>query len=145
MQGTSLGSFIATAASGLDGCFDQTFLLLAGGDGVDILERGEKDAFHVRGVLHRYGYEGEKLRDLIQPMEPLTLAHRLDPKKTWMFNAQQDTVIPEKNARLLAEAIGLAPEHHLWMPGNHYTAFALLPGVLGKMQQVIQHHPAPVE
>jgi dienelactone hydrolase len=138
VQGTSLGSFIATAASGLDQPFAYSFLLLAGGDGVDILERGDKDAFHVRGALQHYGYHGEKLRTLIEPMEPLMLAHRLNQQRTWMFNAEQDRVIPKANADMLAKAIGLTEDHHLWMPGNHYTSFALLPGVLGKMTQVIE-------
>ncbi|MEM9419974.1 MAG: hypothetical protein AAGA25_13115 [Planctomycetota bacterium] len=134
IQGTSLGSFIATSAAALDGCFDQTFLFLSGGDGVDILENGQKDAFHVRGALRHYGYSGDKLRALIEPVEPLHIAHRLDPKTTWMFNAKDDTVIPAKNAELLSEAIGLEDAHHVWMNGNHYTAFILLPGVLDHMK-----------
>ncbi|MEO0515231.1 MAG: hypothetical protein AAF086_08055 [Planctomycetota bacterium] len=135
IQGTSLGSFIATSAAALDGCFNQTFLFLSGGDGVDILQTGQKDAFHVRGALRHYGYTGDKLRALLDPVEPLHIAHRLDPETTWMFNARDDLVVPAKNARLLAEAIGLDESHHVWMPGNHYTAFLLLPGVLDKIKR----------
>ncbi|MBB6428373.1 hypothetical protein [Algisphaera agarilytica] len=134
IQGTSLGSFIATSAAALDGCFNQTFLFLSGGDGVDILENGQKDAFHVRGALQHYGYSGDKLRALIDPVEPLHIAHRLDPKSTWMFNAKDDTVVPAKNAELLSQAIGLEDSHHVWLNGNHYTAFILLPGVLDRMK-----------
>ncbi|MEM1107205.1 MAG: hypothetical protein AAGH99_00765 [Planctomycetota bacterium] len=134
IQGTSLGSFIATSAASLDGCFSQTFLFLSGGDGVDILENGQKDAFHVHGALKHYGYSGNKLHELLSPVEPLRIAHRLNPETTWMFNARRDTVVPAKNATLLAEAIGLDPSHHVWMNGNHYTAFILLPGVLDRIQ-----------
>jgi len=145
IQGTSLGSFIATSAAALDGSFDQTFLFLSGGDGVDILQTGQKDAFHVRGALRHYGYTGEKLRELIEPVEPLHIAHRLDPETTWMFNARDDLVVPAKNARLLGEAIGLDDAHHVWMPGNHYTAFILLPGVLDRIKTEIgvQVEPQP--
>lgn len=137
IQGTSLGSFVATSAAGLDGCFNQTFLFLSGGDGVEILETGQKDAFHVRGALKHYGYTGDKLRTLLDPVEPLHIAHRLDPATTWMFNARFDTVVPAKNADLLADAIGLDASHHIWMNGNHYTAFLLLPGVLDRIKKEI--------
>ena len=134
LQGTSLGSFIAAAAGSLDHRFSKTFLFLSGGDGADILERGQKDAFHVRRALRSYGYDDAvSLRKLISPIEPLTIAHRLDPATTWMFNARDDTVVPAENANRLAAEIGLAPEHHVWMPGQHYTSFLLLPGVLEKI------------
>lgn len=143
LQGTSLGSFVAASAAALDGTFAHTFLLLSGGDGVDILTHGDKDAFHVNSALRRYGYTGQRLIDLIAPIEPLTLAHRLDPATTWMFNATHDSVIPEPNARRLAEAIGLDASHHLWLPGNHYTAILLLPGVLDRMRGVLSPEGAP--
>lgn len=135
IQGTSLGSFVACSAAAIDGAFAQTFLFLSGGDGVSILEHGQKDAFHVRGALMHYGYDGAALRELMNTIEPLHLAHRLDPATTWMFNARDDLVVPAKNATLLAEKIGLNDEHHVWLPGNHYTAFILLPGVLDRMER----------
>ncbi len=138
IQGTSLGSFVAAAAASLDGTFDYTFLLLSGGDGADILTHGDKDAYHVKNALAHYGFAGPKLVDLLAPIEPLTLAHRLDPATTYLFNAENDSVIPRVNADRLAAAIGLDDEHHLWLPGNHYTAFLLLPGVLDKMVRVIE-------
>lgn len=143
LQGTSLGSYFAAAAAGLDGCFAATILLLSGGDGVDILESGQKDAYHVRGALRHYGYDTHaKLTALIDPVEPLRLAPRLDPATTWMVNAKDDTVVPADNARALAAAIGLDDDHHLWMPGNHYTSFILLPGVLDLMARQTLALPA---
>ncbi|MEE9404865.1 MAG: hypothetical protein V3V20_08225 [Algisphaera sp.] len=133
IQGTSLGSYFSVAAAGLDGCFANTFLLLSGGDGVGILERGQKDAYHVRRALKHYGYEGEKLRALIDPVEPLRLAPRLDATRTWMVNAVNDTVVPRENAQALADAMGLEPAHHAWVMGNHYTSFLMLPAVLDQM------------
>lgn len=133
ISGTSLGSFFATVASAIDGCFAQTFLVLSGGDGVDILAHGQKDAYHVRGALAHYGYSGEKLSALIDPVEPLHVASRLEAESTWMFNAKNDVVVPRRNADLLAEAIGLEASHHVWMSGNHYTSFLLLPGVLDRV------------
>ena len=107
IQGTSLGSFFAVAAAGLDGCFANTFLLLSGGDGVNILETGIHDTFHVRRALSHYGYDTrEKLAALIEPVEPLRLAPRLDPARTWMVNAQNDKVVPRVNSELLARRSG---------------------------------------
>ena len=138
VQGTSLGSFVAAAASATDRRFSETFLLLSGGDGVDILNRGQKDAFHLRNALRHYGYDDLRLAALLQIIEPLTLAHRLEPATTWMFNASDDVVIPRLNADRLADAIGLEPSHRVWMPGNHYTSFLLLPGVLERMCEVLE-------
>lgn len=135
IQGTSLGSFFATVAAGIDGCFAQTFLVLSGGDGVDILTHGQKDAYHLRGALEHYGYTADKLHALLDPIEPLRMAGRLDPQTTWMFNARNDLVVPAENATQLAAAIGLTPDHHVWMAGNHYTSFILLPGVLERMER----------
>ena len=143
IQGTSLGSFVACSAAAIDGCFEQTFLFLSGGDGMSILADGQKDAFHVRGALKHYGYEGDKLRELMGTIEPLNLASRLDPATTWMFNARDDLVIPAANAHRLAEAIGLDESHHIWLPGNHYTAFILLPGVLDRMEREIEAFEKP--
>ena len=145
VQGTSLGSFVAATASAIDGRFSQTFLLLSGGDGLDILRHGQKDAFHVRNALRHYGYDDAALVDLIQPIEPLAIADRLDPSTTWMFNAVDDVVIPRPNAERLADAIGLEPSHRVWMPGNHYTAFLLLPGVLERMCEALTPSPATAE
>ncbi len=143
LQGTSLGSYFAAAAAGLDDCFATTILLLSGGNGVDILENGQKDAYHVRGALRHYGYDTHaKLTALIDPVEPLRLAPRLDPATTWMVNAKDDTVVPADNAQALAAAIGLDEDHHLWMPGNHYTSFILLPGVLDLMARQTLALPA---
>jgi alpha-beta hydrolase superfamily lysophospholipase len=133
IQGTSLGSFIAAAAAAIDAGFYKTFLLLSGGDGISILTDGQKDAFHVRNALRHYGIGDRELPELIRPIEPMALAHRLNPRTTWMYNARDDLVVPAANARMLAEAIGLPPGHHVWMPGNHYTSFLLLPGVLEAM------------
>ena len=144
VQGTSLGSYFASAAAGIDGCFNRTFLLLSGGDGVGILENGQKDAYHVRGALRHYGYDThDKLVALIDPVEPLRLAPRLDPATTWMINARNDTVVPADNARALADAIGLDEDHRVWMAGNHYTSFLLLPGVLELMVREIQAGAQP--
>lgn len=133
IEGTSLGGFAAATAAALDGAFDQTFLVLTGGDAFDALNNGQADAARLRASMKHAGYEGEKLRALLEAVEPLRIAHRLDPQRTWMFTARQDNVIAPKNADLLAETIGLPDERHVRFDGNHYSVLLLLPGVVERM------------
>ena len=66
------------------------------------------------------------------PVEPLALAGRLDPARVWLATATADQVILPRNAEALARAVGgvgLAEDHWIRRPGNHYTAAFALPGV----------------
>jgi len=133
IEGTSLGGFAAATGASLDGAFDQVFLVLTGGDAFGALSNGQADAARLRASMKHAGYEGEKLRGLLEPVEPLRVAHRLDPQRTWLFSARQDNVIAPKHAEKLAEAIGLPEDHHVRFDGNHYSALVLLPGVVERM------------
>jgi len=130
---TSLGGFAAATAASLDDAFDQVFLVLTGGDAFAALSNGQADAARLRASMKHAGYEGEKLRALLEPVEPLRVAHRLDPHRTWLFSARQDNVIAPENAEKLAEVIDLPDEHHVRFDGNHYSALVLLPGVVERM------------
>jgi len=121
LQGTSLGGFVATMAGSIDGAFDANILALTGGDVYGVLNNGKMDAARVRQSLRDIGYTDEKLREFLWEIEPLRIAHRLDAKKTWLFSAKYDQVVPRSHGKLLAEAIGLEWSHHRHMTGCHYT------------------------
>ncbi|MDH3585267.1 MAG: hypothetical protein OER86_13770, partial [Phycisphaerae bacterium] len=70
-------------------------------------------------------------------IEPVHVAHRLDPKRTWLFSAFADQVVPAANARALAAAIGLDNSHHHWISGDHYTAVLNLPWMIRRMARTI--------
>ena len=121
LQGTSLGGFVATMAGSIDKSFDTVILALTGGDVFGILNRGKMDAARVRQSLFDVGFTDEKLRQWLWQIEPLRIAHRLNAKKTWLFSARYDQVVPGSHGKLLAEAIGLEWSHHRQLSGCHYT------------------------
>lgn len=139
LQGTSLGGFFATGAAAIDARFDGVFLFLSGGNCFDVLTSGGKDARRLRQSMENVGYDDDRLRELIDPVEPLVLAHRLDAERTYLFTARGDEVVTAANSKRLARAIGLDEKHHVEYDGNHYTSLLLLPGMVERM--VIALHP----
>ncbi len=138
VQGTSLGGFVVATAASLDGCFCSVFITLAGGDLYDVINSGQKDAARVREMLAEAGYTDDKLKQLVRRIEPLRVAHRLNPQTTWIYSAQQDTVVPLRNAESLAKQIGLMDDHHVKVLGNHYTAIAFFPKILQHMVDAVK-------
>ncbi len=157
LQGTSLGGFVAATAGGIDRAsnpgnnrgqnrgFDPVVLLISGGDCYGALMNGQFDAMFLRRALIRKGYSGRALKKLLEPVEPLRVAHRLNPSRTWLISARDDMTIPRANSDALAQAIGLDEEHRIWLGTNHYTTLLLLPAVAQTMADIIlDERPDPV-
>jgi len=70
-------------------------------------------------------------------MEPLRVAHRLDPRRTWLFSARFDQVVPAVYGRRLAAEIGLDCQHHRHFAGCHYSCFLSAPRFLAEMRRAI--------
>ncbi len=130
VQGTSLGGFVVACSASLDNRFDDCFIMLAGGQLYEMISSGQKDTASAREKLAEAGYQGEKLRQLLAPVEPTRIAHRLDADKTWLYTATQDTVVPLSSANALARSAGLKEDHQMLMEANHYTAILHLPRIL---------------
>ncbi len=143
VQGTSLGSLAASVAAGIDGAFVNVFLALAGGDLVSVLDKGHKSAAALKRQLQRAHVTREALAQVVARLEPLTLADRLDPQRTWLYSGRSDRVVPKENAIKLARAVGLDAEHHLWVNGNHYTSALHAGGILRHMVEQVHGRPAP--
>lgn len=143
LQGTSLGGFVASTAAGLDGAFDQVFIMVAGGDLFAMLQNGQKEVAELRRRLEGAGFTGDKLRDLMWSVEPTRLASRLDPQKTWLYSAEQDRVVPIANALALKTAAGLADDHHVRLPGDHVTTLLYLPAILDHVMKRMPAETAP--
>lgn len=137
LQGTSLGGFVAATAGGIEPSFDPVILLISGGDSYGALVNGKNDAMQLRVDLARAGYVGQGLRNLLEPVEPLHVAHRLDPDRTWLISARDDVTIPRASSDALADAIGLDEQHRLWLHTNHYTVILMLPGVSHRMADIV--------
>ncbi|MEM8781425.1 MAG: hypothetical protein AAGE65_01095 [Planctomycetota bacterium] len=146
LQGSSLGSFPAAVAAGLDARRHALLLLLGGGHALDAIEHGRKDAARFRQTLERSGIDAEQRARLIAPLEPLNVAHRLDPATTWLLAARNDTVIPPRNAQAFADAVGLTSQRFVRLSGNHYTASFALPAVADLLVRIAESDaPAQLE
>ena len=130
LQGTSLGGFVSATTAGLDRGYDSVFLMLAGGDLFDLIQTGKRDTEKVRERLEEAGMTDDDVRKLAHVIEPTRLAHRLDRNRTWLYSGKSDTVVPLKNANVLAEAVKLEKPHHILMNANHYSGVVYLPFVL---------------
>lgn len=130
IAGPSLGGFVAAVAAGLDGAFGRVFLVMSGADCYGVLRDGRHDAAWVRMALERAGYKGEALRAMLEPVEPMNVAHRLPADRTWLVTARGDRVVPARYSDRLAEAIGLDDAHRVVIHGNHYTALVSLPRIV---------------
>lgn len=142
LQGTSLGGFVSASVAGLDRGYDATFIMLAGGDLMSLLENGVKEAAQLRRRLEQAGYTGEELRQLLHVIEPTRLASRCDPVTTWMYTAEQDKVVPLANALAFQQAARLPDDHHIRLWGDHTSTIVYFPIIV---KHVIEHLPIPSE
>ncbi|MBX3444767.1 MAG: alpha/beta hydrolase [Planctomyces sp.] len=133
LQGISLGGFVATTAGSLDGAYHAVFIMLSGGDLAGIIRDGGDVAAQVRQRLAQAGIDGDAIEKLAWPVEPLRVAHRLNPERTWMYTATRDQIIPRDSAMRLAEAAGLAESHHVMLAADHYTGVIYYPIILNQM------------
>lgn len=138
LQGTSLGGIISATVAGLDHGYDRVFLMLAGGDLYELLQNGQRDAAKFREELQRAGLTGDKLRAITQVVEPLRLAPRIDPQRTWLYTADYDQVVPAVNSDRLSAAMRLSTAHHVRLAADHYTGIIYLPLLLEQMAQEIR-------
>lgn len=137
LQGTSLGGFVVATTTGIDDAYHRSIILLAGGNLFAVLQNGDRDASRTREELAKYGVTLEAIRDALYTIEPLRLAHRVVPEKTWLITGTHDTVVPPENSREFAEAAKLSADHHIEMFADHYSGVVLLPGVIRQMAEIV--------
>ncbi|WP_428308522.1 alpha/beta hydrolase family protein [Lacipirellula sp.] len=130
VQGTSLGGFVVSTVAGLDHGYERVFILLAGGDLQEVIFNGAKDAAKTRRKLAEAGVTDEQIRELARQVEPLRLAHRIDPAATWLYSGKYDDVVPPQCSAALAKAAKLPLGHHIEMDADHYSGFIQLPKVV---------------
>jgi dienelactone hydrolase len=142
LQGTSLGGFVTATVAGLDHGYNRVFILLAGGNLHDVVLNGSKDAANTRRKLADAGVTEKQIIDLARQIEPLRLAHRINPIETWLYSGKFDDVVPPRCSHALAKAAGLPEGHHIEFPANHYSGIIYLPRIV---QQIAQRMVEPVE
>lgn len=133
VQGTSLGGFVTATVAGLDRGYDRVFILLAGGDLQEVVLHGAKDAARIHEKLVAAGMTEERIKELARHVEPLRLAHRINPAATWLYSGKFDDVVPPSCSLALAKAARLSKDHHIELPADHYSGILFLPQVVQQM------------
>lgn len=139
LQGTSLGGFVSATTAGVDDGFDSVFIMLAGGNLFEVIQKGDRDAAKLRERLYRDGLDDEKIKEILHGVEPNRLAHRLPRNATWLFSGIKDTVVPLENAKSLAKAASLESSHHILMDVDHYSGVVHLPKMIRRVRDEIYH------
>ena len=141
IQGTSLGGFVTSTVAGLDRGYGRVFVLLAGGNLADVVQSGNRDAAKIRSQLEAIGITGEQIRELSRPIEPLRLAHRIDPDNLWLYSGKYDDVVPPASSFALAEAAKLPNGHHVELLADHYSGVVYLPMVIQDIRRKMDDQP----
>lgn len=137
LQGTSLGGFVASTVGGLDDGYHWNFILLAGGNLHEVLLSGKRDAARMRDRLLQSGLTELDMKELVRPIEPLRLAHRVVAERTWLYSGLHDDVVPPACSTALAVAAKLPPEHHIELPVDHYSGVTYLPKIIADMAKTV--------
>ncbi len=135
VQGTSLGGFVTATVAGLDHGYDRVFILLAGGNLHEVVLHGAKDAAKVREKLAAAGVTEDQIKEVARQVEPLRLAHRINPATTWLYSGKFDDVVPPRCSLALVKAAQLPDGHHIELPADHYSGIIYLPQVVQEMVQ----------
>jgi cephalosporin-C deacetylase-like acetyl esterase len=139
--GISLGSILACLLQGTDPRVRAGVLIMSGGDIAGVL--GDSTEVPVRlfreHTMEREGLASEaefvaRMRPLIDPLDPLRIASRIDPRTVLFMNARLDRVIRPAHALKLWVALG-RPERVI-LPFGHYQ---LLPSFWWSMARGADH------
>jgi dienelactone hydrolase len=114
--GTSLGSFVGGVVASAEPKVKTACLLLGGGGLVDSFSEHPK-AGAVFIALAVVGISKDRLKRLIDPVDPLTYAERLKDKRLLLIAASQDDVVPPAAMKRLWEATGKPPL--VWVNETH--------------------------
>lgn len=138
LQGVSLGGFVAATTGGLDSAYHSVFIMLAGGDLAGVILQGGDVAARIRQRLTQMGVTEAEIKQLARPVEPLRLAHRLNPERTWVYTAKYDQIVPTENANRLVQAAGLPQGHHVTLLADHYTGVVYYTLLLNQMVEKLK-------
>jgi len=135
--GTSLGSFVAALTAETEPRFDRVAILLGGGGLVDAFY-DHPQARPYRAVYETLGGSKERVKELLAPVDPLTMADRLRGRRVLMLAASRDEIVPPSAARALWEA--MARPKIVWYDTTHYGAALFIPQMF---PVVVEHFRSP--
>lgn len=135
--GTSLGSFVAALCAECDPRFSRVALLLGGGGLVDAFYDHPQARPFVR-IHELLGGTKDQVKQVIAPVDPITLADRLRGRSIVMFNASRDEIVPPSATKALWQAAG--QPRIIWYDTTHYGAALYIPKMFPVL---IEHLGAP--
>lgn len=135
ITGVSLGGIMTSLAAGVDGTFCRVVPILAGGDLATICFYS-RETRRIREACEAKGIDRNQLAEMLKPVEPLSFASRIDPRRCLMINAARDEVIPAASTLALNKAIGTPTM--LTVPVGHYGAMLFLPNIRQNAIRFIQ-------
>lgn len=123
--GVSLGGIMSSMAVAIEPMAAGGVFTLAGGGLADILwNMPEKEAKTYREAWEKSGRTFQDLKNLVDPLDPLSYADRLKAKKVLMIAGKVDEVVPARAAKALWNAAG--QPKIIWYDAGHYSAVAFL-------------------
>jgi dienelactone hydrolase len=131
--GTSLGSLVGGVVAGAEPKVKSACLLLGGGGLVDSFAEHPM-AGPVLVTLAVAGVTTDKLKALIDPVDPLTYADRLKGKRLLLIAASRDDVVPPAAMKRLWEGTGKPPL--VWVDETHIGAAVHM---FQMMRAVVKH------
>ena len=108
---------------------------MTGGEFRQVVLHGTKDSAKMRKPLNAAGLTDEQIKQLAYQVEPLRLAHRINPAETWLYSGTFDEVVPPSCSHALAKAARLTADHHIHLPVDHYSGILYLPMVIQQIQK----------
>jgi dienelactone hydrolase len=130
--GISLGGITGALALTAEPRLQNGCLLLAGGD----IARVAWESPELEKIRRRWSDQGgnrEQFQNLLQMVDPVIYADRVQDRRILMLNADQDEIIPRECTESLWRAFG-EPEI-VWYPGGHYSVARFLPHALQRVTQ----------
>jgi dienelactone hydrolase len=125
--GTSLGSLMAALTAETEPRFNRVVLLLGGGGLVDAYY-DHPQARPYRRMYEALGGSKEKVKELIAPVDPITMADRLRGRDVLMICASRDEIVPPSASKALWE--GMGRPKIVWYDTTHYGAVLFIPQML---------------
>jgi len=117
ISGVSLGALVASYVYAVEPRISRASLLLGGADLAHILWNSSLVTSD-RDKLRKLGYNEEKLREKLAPIEPLNVLKDRVSGKAFVVGANYDTVIPRVDTEKLIQA--LPDQETLWIDTGHY-------------------------
>lgn len=122
ITGASLGAIVASLAIGVESRFTQAAFVVGGVDIAGVLWKSSR-VVKEREELRHLGFTENKLREVLDPIEPLRYISANRLKAAYIVGARHDTVVPKESIEKLIDSLNQPYVH--WLETGHYGGFLI--------------------